>query len=70
VSILAILKRRGHVSPQEYATFYEQGDEVASIIFGLQRATFEAEAEQPTSSRSLRESDEDYLIPGDMEPSL
>jgi four helix bundle protein len=70
VSILAILKRRGHVSPQEYGTFYEQGDEVASIIFGLQRATFEAEARQPTSSRSLRESDEDYLIPGDMEPPL
>ena len=56
VSILAILKRRSHVSLEEYAKFYKQGDELAAIIYGLEEAAFAAEEKQ----RSLREPQAGY----------
>ena len=60
VSILAILKRRSLVSAEEFAQFYRKGDELASITYGLQQATFEAEAKQAATPSRFRESDAEY----------
>ena len=68
ISILAILKRRGHASVEEFARFYKQGDELASIIYGLQPAASEAEAKQ--SLRSLHEAETVYEVPDGLNSSL
>jgi len=62
INILAILKRRNQVSDNEFAGFYNQGDELASIIYGLQKAAVDAEKKQ-----SLREPDAEYTIPDEFE---
>ncbi len=68
VSILAILKRRGYVSTEEFSQFYKQGDELASITYGLQKATFEAETKQPP--RTFHETDAEYEVLDELDPPL
>ena len=68
ISILAILKRRGQVSAEEFTRFYKQGDELASIIYGLQQATFEAETK--LSPRSLHEAETVYEVSDGPDPLL
>ncbi|MBF8282173.1 MAG: ribosomal S23 superfamily protein [Anaerolineales bacterium] len=70
VNILAILKRRGQVGPEEFTKFYKRGDELASIIYGLEEAAFEAEAKQSDSPRALRESRPEYGVVDEPEPPL
>jgi four helix bundle protein len=60
VSILAVLRRRGLVKEKEFAKFYHQGDELASFIYGLQKATFDAEARSSAEGRTLRETSAKY----------
>jgi four helix bundle protein len=70
VSILAILRRRSYVSQDEFATFYQNGDELAAIIYGLQKASFEAEARQSSDRLSVREDRAEYGAPDELEPPL
>ncbi len=68
VSILAILKRRGLVAAEEFAQFYRKGDELASITYGLQQATFEAETKLSSTPSRLRESDVEYAALDEFDP--
>lgn len=63
VNILAILKRRDLAGEEEYKRLYERANEIASIIYGLMKATAENEQKPATGSRSLRESPAEYGLP-------
>lgn len=67
VSVLAILKRRDLLPADEYDKLYKQGDEVASIVYGLSRATFEAEKKQESRSRVVREPGAEYGLPDELQ---
>jgi four helix bundle protein len=67
VSVLAILKRRDLLPADEYDKLYKQGDEVASIVYGLSRATFEAEKKQESRSRVVREPGAEYGPPDELQ---
>jgi four helix bundle protein len=62
MSILAMLKRRGVVAQDEYQRLYNEGDEVASLIYRLMQATFDASEPQ---RGTVRESTDEYTIGND-----
>ena len=65
VSILAIARRRREVDQPEFDSFYQAGDEIASIISGLIDATFREESTMSQAARAVRESDAVYEISDD-----
>jgi len=70
ISILAVLKKRHLVKAEDFAKFYKSGDELASLVFGLQQATLKAELKQPYTQRPLRESGVEYFPPYEPDPSV
>ena len=66
VGVLAIAQRRKQISPAEYNSLYQSGDELASITSGLIDATFRAEAATGQSSRKLREEETEYDADDDL----
>ena len=65
ISILAIARRRREVDQPEFDSFYQAGDEIASIISGLIDATFREQAASIQSSRAVREDGDGYEISND-----
>ncbi len=65
ISILAIARRRRDVDQPDFDSFYQAGDEIASIISGLIDSTFREEAMSSQSARAVREDNVSYDIPDD-----
>ena len=65
ISVLAIARRRSEVDTSEFDSFYQAGDEIASIISGLIDATFREEATPPPSAHAVREDGVYYEIRDD-----
>ncbi len=60
ISMLAILKRRELVSAEEFLKLYKQGDELASLIYGLQQAAVMSAAKASTGPQQVREPSAQY----------
>ena len=58
-------RRRREVDQREFESFYQAGDEIASIISGLIYATFREEATADQSTRAVKEDSVDYKISED-----
>ena len=65
ISILAIARRRREVDLHEFDSFYQAGDEIASIISGLIESTFREEGTSSQSARTVREEGITYEAPDD-----
>ncbi len=65
ISVLAIARRRSEVDTSEFDSFYQAGDEIASIISGLIDATFREEATPPQFAHAVREDGVPYELRDD-----